>query len=87
MSSKPRYVFDTNVIISALLLAKSPPGHAFYAARARGEILLSQAVVEELADVLSRRKFDRYIGFEERERFLEALIQEATLVEIITGTD
>lgn len=82
MSSKPRYVFDTNVIISGLLFDQSLPGRVFYEALDRGEILLSQEVVEELSDVLSREKFDRYLRFEEREQFLNALIRDATLVEV-----
>ena len=82
MSSRPRYVFDTNVVVSALLFDQSAPGQAFYEALDRGEILLSQDVVEELNDVLSREKFDLYLRFDEREQFLNALIREATVVEV-----
>jgi len=82
MSSRPRYVFDTNVVISALLFDQSVPGQALYEALDCGEILLSREVVEELNDVLSRERFDGYLRFEEREQFLNALIREATLVEV-----
>lgn len=82
MKSSERYVFDTNVLVSALLFEQSKPGQAFYAALDRGEILLSLPVVKELNDVLNREKFDRYLLREERERFLDALLREATLVEI-----
>ena len=82
MSSNPRYVFDTNVIISALLFDQSASGQAFHEALNRGEILLSHAVVEELNDVLSREKFDRYLRLEERDQFLDALIRKATLLDI-----
>ena len=82
MSSKKRYVFDTNVIVSALLLERSIPGQAFRAAIDQGEILLSLATVKELNEVLSRDKFNRYLHRDERELFLESLLHEATLVEI-----
>ena len=78
----PRYVFDTSVVVSAPLFEQSVPGQAFYAALDRGEILLSQATATELAAVLSRKKFDRYLTREEREQFLVVLLREATVVEI-----
>lgn len=55
MKSSDRYVFDTNVIISALLFEQSNPGKAFYAALDRGEILFSLPVLKELNEVLSRK--------------------------------
>jgi putative PIN family toxin of toxin-antitoxin system len=79
---RPRYVFDTSVVISALLFEQSVPGRAFYAALDQGEILLSQATAAELAEVLSRTKFDRYLTREERDQFLVRLLREATVIEI-----
>jgi putative PIN family toxin of toxin-antitoxin system len=81
MSDKPRYVFDTNVIVSAMLFEDSVPGQAFYAALRMGEILLSQATARELQEVLSRKKFDRYLTAEEREQFLVTLVQRSTMIE------
>ena len=83
MKSSERYVFDTNVIVSALLFRQSKPGQAFQTALGRGEILLSLPLLHELNDVLSRKKFDRYLLLEERERFLDALIERASLVDIV----
>jgi putative PIN family toxin of toxin-antitoxin system len=80
MSSK-RYVFDTNTLVSALLFEHSTPGQAFLKALQLGEILLSQATLEELADVLQREKFDRYVTTAQREEFLEALVERATFIE------
>jgi putative PIN family toxin of toxin-antitoxin system len=82
MKSKPRYVFDTNVIISAVLFEQSTPGRAFYAALDRGELLVSQATILELSDVLNRKKFDRYLTGEEREQFLVMLLRDAVVVDI-----
>ena len=82
MKSSKRYVFDTNVLISALLFKDSKPGQAFYLALERGVILLSLPVIVELNEVLRRKKFERYFFEEERERFLAALVMESTIVEI-----
>lgn len=82
MNSKNRFVFDTNVLISALLFFDSIPGRAFASALTHGAILISGPLVEELNEVLAREKFRRYIGVEQRERFLESLIRESELVEI-----
>ena len=75
MESKDRFAIDTNVIVRAVLIGNSRSAEAFHKARQRGEILLSLTVAEELNDVLSREKFDRYITREDRERFLASLIQ------------
>ena len=83
MSNRVRYVFDTNVIISALLFENSKPAQAFQYALANGEILLSFDLLEELNEVLGRKKFNKYVTNEEREEFLEAIIERAVLIEIV----
>lgn len=77
-----RYVFDTNVIISALLFENGKPAQALRYALANGEVLLSLNLLEELNEVLGRERFNRYLTSEERERFLEALLERVVLVEI-----
>lgn len=76
-----RFVFDTNVLVSALLLTDSVPGQALARAMKSGTLLISSDFVRELANVLGRDKFDRYIVRDERDRFLEALVRESELVE------
>ena len=49
-----RYVLDTNVIISAVLLPRSKPRQAFDKAKRDGKLLVSDEVIEELNDVLRR---------------------------------
>ena len=61
MKSKDRFILDTSVLVSAVLIGNSRPAEAFHKARQLGEILLSLTVAEELNDVLGREKFDRYI--------------------------
>lgn len=82
MKNEVRYVFDTNVLISALLFENSKPAQALRYALANGELLLSLDLLEELNEVLGRERFNRYLTTEEREEFLEALIEQAVLVEI-----
>ena len=82
MADRGRFVFDTNVIVSALLIKKSTAREALDRARSVGIILLSVEVIEELREILGRPAFDRYIDEEDRLKFLALLVKEATLVEI-----
>ena len=82
MRSNPRCVFDTNVLVSALLFDRSKPARAFFVALRAGEVLVSADVISELSDVLGREKFRRYVSGEERGRFLRSLLRETTLVEV-----
>ena len=52
-------MFDTNVIVSAALLAGSVPRQAFDKALEEGKILISVPALLELAEVLSREKFEK----------------------------
>lgn len=83
LSSKPSYVFDTNIIVSALLFEDSKPALALQEALHQGNLLLSMEVAEELAEVLRRSKFDRHLKRKTREEFLRAFILDAVFVEII----
>jgi len=74
-------VFDTNVVVRALLFAGSTSGRAFRLVLETGEVLVSVATLEELAQVLSRPRFERYVTAAEREEFIEALVERALLVE------
>ena len=79
---EPRYVFDTNVIVSALLFQDSVPGRAFAYAQDHGKILVSTPLLRELQSVLGRPKFEAYVTASERNQFLTALTREATLVTV-----
>jgi uncharacterized protein len=81
-ANERRIVFDTNVIVSALLLKQSTSRKAFDKAVAEGHLLLSLATIDELNTVLRRSKFDKYVTEEERLQFLAALVNQATLIEI-----
>jgi putative PIN family toxin of toxin-antitoxin system len=75
-----RSVFDTSVSIGALLNPLGKPRQALNAARAGGEILLSVALLTEFEMVVRRRKFAAYFSAEQRDQFIEALLDEAEWV-------
>jgi len=77
-----RVVFDTNVLVSALLFEQSTPARAFFAALQGGEVLLSTPLANEISNILHRKKFDRYLSEDQRETFLIALVQSSKLVEV-----
>ena len=79
-----RVVVDTNVWISRLLLADSVAARAVDNALTRFEVVVSEAAVEELAGVLSREKFDRYVSLRDREEFLRRLLQVTTMVSVLS---
>jgi uncharacterized protein len=83
MTTNERFVFDTNVLLSALLFAESKPAQAFFAALRCGTILTSLAALHELSDVLHRKKFDKYLTIEEREAFLDRYIETAAAIDIV----
>jgi len=77
-----RLVFDTNIIISAMLFEGSKPSKAFGVGIKQGVILFSFFTLSELEDVLWRKKFNPYISHEERKQFLSSFILHSTPVEI-----
>jgi putative PIN family toxin of toxin-antitoxin system len=82
-----RVVFDTSVVVSAVLLPRSVPRQAFDLVVAHGRVQISAATIVELEEVLRRPKFDRYLRREEREEFLASLAQQAQRVpatEVVT---
>ena len=82
MPPELRFVFDTNTVVSAVLLRASVPRQAFDRAIRLGKLLVSRATIEELNEVLRRKGFDKYVLEEERFEFLTALVREAVLVEV-----
>jgi putative PIN family toxin of toxin-antitoxin system len=78
-----RFVVDTNVLVSRLLLPDSIPGQAFAKAQATGDLLVSDDTLSELAEVLSRPKFDKYLSAKERRKFFSLLAPLCIKVEIV----
>ena len=72
MPTERRFVFDTNVSVSALLLKRSIVRQAFDKAIEQGKLLVSQAIVEELNELLRRKRFDKYVTEDGRIEFITA---------------
>jgi uncharacterized protein len=77
-----RFVVDTNVLISALLFKTSIPFQAIELAEKQGIILYSEATLNELEQVLNRKKFNKYLSLEDRQLFLLKFISSSQLVSI-----
>ncbi|MEA5541251.1 putative toxin-antitoxin system toxin component, PIN family [Limnoraphis robusta Tam1] len=74
------FVFDVNIIISAVLIPQSKPDLAIRKAQDSGNILMSPEVWAELEQVLARPKFDRYISSEDRSKFLQDFFDTVVLI-------
>lgn len=78
-----RVVVDTNALVSRLLLPDSVAGRAVRGIVDEARLLLSDPLLEELARVLARPKFDRYVTLEERQDFIRLLVRIAEPVPIL----
>ena len=76
-----RGVFDNNVLVSAALLG-GVPRKAFDKFLDNGTVLVSVSMLLELADVLNRSRFDKYVTHDERLRFMVSFLKVAEMVEI-----
>ena len=79
-----RVVIDTNVWVSRVLIADSASAQAVDEALSQSQVMVSDATIEELSDVLSREKFDQYVPLDDREHFLRRLLQVTTIVSVIS---
>ena len=82
MTNETLFVVDVNVVVSAALLPNSRSRQAFDLALARGVVIASEAIIEELTNVLRRTKFDRYLNEHDRLRFLASYIQAIRMLEV-----
>ncbi len=65
-----RVVIDTNVLISAALIADSPPARVVHLVLQHGCVVFSPSTFAELETRLWRAKFDRYLTLEARKLLL-----------------
>ena len=80
MKARERVVVDNSALVSRLLLPHSVPGRAVRKAVDEAQLLVSEATLTELADVLSQAKFDAYVTIEDRQEFLRLLGRIAEMV-------
>ena len=83
MKARRRLVLDTNTLVSGVLLGDSVPGKAVRMAVTEDLMLMSEDSLYELADVLSQKKFDRYISVEDREEFVRLVLRVVEIVPIV----
>ena len=86
-SNRPKFVVDTNIVVSAVLFPQSVPRQALDHAQNIGVVLVSALTLTVLQQVLSRSKFDRYVPLEQRESFLQQLTNTTQLVQVTESID
>jgi putative PIN family toxin of toxin-antitoxin system len=79
---RQRLVIDTNALVSHLMVPGSIPDRTVRVAMEFRQVLVSEATMMELADVLWRPKFERYIPHGAREMLLAQLsvVAESVLI-------
>ena len=77
--NKPKFVFDTNTFISAILLEGSVSAQALDKAFTTGEVIVSDSTFSEFTQVLFRKKFDKYLTDERRLQALSKLERDTFL--------
>jgi putative PIN family toxin of toxin-antitoxin system len=80
--TKLRFVIDTNILVSSILISSSKPDYALKKVRNIGNILLSETTFQELEEILYRPKFDRYVSLITRIEFITKLKSESNLIKI-----
>ena len=80
--TNPRWVIDTNVLISAALSSKGIPAKLVRYCLENGALVFSSATFQELRTRLYRPKFDPYISIELRNQLLHDFNASAVWVEI-----
>jgi hypothetical protein len=86
MSRIQRVILDTSTLVSAALRAGSVPDQALLKALRACDVCASAETLDELAQVLDRKKFDRYLDKESRESFV-ALIRRNVLLFAVQKAD
>ena len=71
------FVFDTNVLISAIFDYHSSSAVALVSARKQGKLLISNDVEQEYLSVFSRSKFDKWISHKNRIDFITNIIENS----------
>jgi len=73
-------VLDVNILVSSLIGKGKPRELWLKAVSGEFQLVLSRRIVEEFVEVISRPKFQRYLGERDVLDFLEALSTRAKIV-------
>lgn len=71
------FVFDTNVLLSALLNDSGLPAKAYNKARYEGVLLISNEIAAEYVRIFAKEKFEKYAPLLNRLAFIESVIYNA----------
>ncbi len=80
---KLRVILDTNVLISGLLVSFSTPQKVFDLVTQKETLLISEFTFAEIYATLMRDKFNKYISWEKRLRFLTDIREKAEVIQIV----
>jgi putative PIN family toxin of toxin-antitoxin system len=82
------FVFDTNIFVSAAILAGSVNDQALDKAFRTGRVAISTETFAEFTEVIFRKKFDKYLTDERRLQVIQKLEQDTLIfkVDIIIDT-
>ena len=78
-------VLDTNLVVSAFLRPESIAATALEIALIHFEVVYSVETLSELADVLSRKKFDKYLGNDERKLLTKDYAEASLMIRVNTA--
>jgi putative PIN family toxin of toxin-antitoxin system len=76
------FVFDTNILLSAVFNENSTPGIALKKARTIGVLLVSEEIIAEYITVFSREKFNKWLSLKTRIDFIENIISHALPIQV-----
>jgi putative PIN family toxin of toxin-antitoxin system len=83
MPESRRIVVDTNIVVSGLLFPRSDINLALSKAQTY-EMLASEATKQEVIEVLSKPKFDRYLSLEIRKQLAAEYIRACEAAQVHT---
>lgn len=75
-------VFDVNVLISSLIVEGKPQELWLNAKAKKFTLILSGQIISEFVQVVSRKKFEKYVDEDDLRLFLEDLHQTAKFIRI-----
>jgi putative PIN family toxin of toxin-antitoxin system len=84
-NSLPNVVFDTNAIISAAIIPASVSRRALLHASESFQLVHSDATWQELSEVITRKKFDRYFNEDGRNEFLLLIARISKITQTATS--
>ncbi|MBI5217419.1 MAG: putative toxin-antitoxin system toxin component, PIN family [Bacteroidia bacterium] len=82
MKKSKLFVFDTNVVISAMLFAGSKPRAALEHGFNRGTLLISAETLSELRETALSEKFEKYAPLSKRKLFLKRFEEKIFVIDI-----